>query len=150
MMKQNIVYSTHPEFSAEPIEKEAPDINKTQDFRVHLDRRGGGKIVTIVRGYKGNKQDLNVLGKLLRKKCGVGGSVKDHEILVQGNVRDKVLTILIEKGFYIEFLSTPFDLKSISFLKSLNMKYFKIPSGEITNLPYLIKVAKLKKKIFHV
>ena len=99
MMKQNIVYSTHPEFSAEPIEKEAADINNTQDFRVHLDRRGGGKIVTIVRGYKGNKQDLNVLGKFLRKKCGVGGSVKDHEILVQGNVRDKVLTILIEKGF---------------------------------------------------
>ena len=47
----------------------------------------------------------------------------------------------------IEFLSTPFDLQSINFLKSLNMKYFKIPSGEITNLPYLIKVAKLKKKI---
>ena len=46
----------------------------------------------------------------------------------------------------IKFLSTPFDLKSIDFLKSLNMKYFKIPSGEITNLPYLIKVAKLKKK----
>jgi|TARA_Y100000031_G_scaffold107105_1_gene117947 N,N'-diacetyllegionaminate synthase len=47
----------------------------------------------------------------------------------------------------IEFLSTPFDLKSIDFLKSLKMKYFKIPSGEITNLPYLIKVAKLKKKV---
>ena len=47
----------------------------------------------------------------------------------------------------IEFLSTPFELKSIDFLKSLNMKYFKIPSGEITNLPYLIKVAKLKKKV---
>lgn len=47
----------------------------------------------------------------------------------------------------IEFLSTPFDLKSINFLKSLNMKYFKIPSGEITNLPYLKKVAKLKKKV---
>ena len=93
------MYSTHPEFSAEPIEKEATGINKTQDFRVHLERRGGGKMVTIVRGYKGNKQDLNELGKLLRKKCGVGGSVKDHEILVQGNVRDKVLTILIEKGF---------------------------------------------------
>ena len=98
-MKQNIVYSTHPEFSAEPDEREAPGDNITQDLRVHLDRRGGGKIVTIVRGYKGNKQDLNVLGKLLKKKCCVGGSVKDHEILVQGNVRDKVLTILIEKGF---------------------------------------------------
>ena len=47
----------------------------------------------------------------------------------------------------IEFLSTPFDIKSINFLKSLNMKYFKIPSGEITNLPYLVKVAKLRKKI---
>ena len=47
----------------------------------------------------------------------------------------------------IEFLSTPFDLQSIDFLNSLNMKYFKIPSGEITNLPYLIKVAKLRKKI---
>ena len=47
----------------------------------------------------------------------------------------------------IKFLSTPFDIKSINFLKSLNMKYFKIPSGEITNLPYLVKVAKLGKKI---
>jgi len=47
----------------------------------------------------------------------------------------------------IKFLSTPFDLKSVDFLKSLNMKYFKIPSGEITNLPYLIKVARLKKKV---
>ena len=47
----------------------------------------------------------------------------------------------------IEFLSTPFDLKSINFLKSLNMKYFKIPSGEITNLPYLIKVKYLQNKL---
>ena len=46
----------------------------------------------------------------------------------------------------IEFLSTPFDLKSIDFLKSLKMKYFKIPSGEITNLVYLQKVGRLKKK----
>ena len=47
----------------------------------------------------------------------------------------------------INFLSTPFDLKSINFLNNLNMKYFKIPSGEITNLPYLMKVGKLKKEI---
>jgi len=51
------------------------------------------------------------------------------------------------KSKKIEFLSTPFDLKSIDFLKSLKMKYFKIPSGEITNLPYLNKVGKLKKKV---
>lgn len=47
----------------------------------------------------------------------------------------------------INFLSTPFDLKSINFLNNLNMKYFKVPSGEITNLPYLLKIAKLKKKV---
>ena len=47
----------------------------------------------------------------------------------------------------IKFISTPFDLKSIDFLKKFNMEYFKIPSGEITNLPYLIKIAKLKKKV---
>ena len=47
----------------------------------------------------------------------------------------------------IKFLSTPFDLNSVDFLKSFNMKYFKIPSGDITNLPHLTKVAKLKKKV---
>jgi len=71
-------------------------------LRVHLDRRGGGKIVTIVRGYEGNKQDLNALGKLLRKKCGVGGTVKNNEILIQGNVREKVLKFLNDKGYTVK------------------------------------------------
>lgn len=99
MMKKNIVYSTDSHKNVDTPEPKPSNSNIIQDLRIHLDRKKGGKILTIVRGYKGNKQDLNALGKLLRKKCGVGGSVKNHEILVQGNVRDKVLTILIEKGF---------------------------------------------------
>ena len=101
-MKQDIVYSTHPDFDTKPTEIETPDINQNQDLRVHLDRRGGGKIVTIVRGYEGNKQDLNALGKLLRKKCGVGGAVKNNEILIQGNVREKVLKFLNDKGYTVK------------------------------------------------
>ena len=101
-MKQDIVYSTHPDFDTKPTEIETPDINQNQDLRVHLDRRGGGKIVTIVRGYEGNKQDLNALGKLLRKKCGVGGTVKNNEILIQGNVREKVLKFLNDKGYTVK------------------------------------------------
>ncbi|MGY8787196.1 MAG: translation initiation factor [Fidelibacterota bacterium] len=101
-MKEDIVYSTHPDFDSKPTEIETPDINQNQDLRVHLDRRGGGKIVTIVRGYEGNKQDLNALGKLLRKKCGVGGTVKNNEILIQGNVREKVLKFLNDKGYTVK------------------------------------------------
>ena len=101
-MKQDIVYSTHPDFDTKPTEIETPDINQNQDLRVHLDRRGGGKIVTIVRGYEGHKQDLNALGKLLRKKCGVGGAVKNNEILIQGNVREKVLKFLNDKGYTVK------------------------------------------------
>ena len=66
---------------------------------MHLDRRGGGKIVTLIRGFVGTKNDCNALGKELRKKCGVGGTVKHNEILVQGNVRELVLDILIKKGY---------------------------------------------------
>jgi translation initiation factor 1 len=101
-MKEDIVYSTHPDFDSKPTKIETPDINQNQDLRVHLDRRGGGKIVTIVRGYEGNKQDLNALGKLLRKKCGVGGTVKNNEILIQGNVREKVLKFLNDKGYTVK------------------------------------------------
>ncbi len=97
--RSHIVYSTNPGFTSEDnADVTAPSPHR-QNLRIHLDRRGGGKIVTVVRGYIGNIQDINALGKELKKKCGVGGSVKNNEILIQGNVREKVLKILIEKGF---------------------------------------------------
>ncbi|MDP6339187.1 MAG: translation initiation factor [Candidatus Marinimicrobia bacterium] len=91
-----IVYSTDPNYT--PEQENETVTQDRQDFRVHLDRRRGGKIVTIVRGFVGQQQVLSALGKTLKQQCGVGGTVKDNEILIQGNVRDKVISLLTQKG----------------------------------------------------
>lgn len=95
------MYSTNPEFE---YEQEADDIvtspNQQQDLRVMLDKKNrGGKAVTLVTGFKGKTEDLENLGKMLKNKCGVGGSVKDGEILIQGDVRDKIMGILQKDGY---------------------------------------------------
>lgn len=69
-------------------------------LRIHLDRKHRrGKEATIVTGYDGPEDDLKALGKLLKAKCGVGGSVKDGEIIVQGNKREHVLELLLKEGY---------------------------------------------------
>lgn len=94
---KGIVYSTDPDFTPEHNDEPVETVDR-QDFRVHLDRRKAGKIVTIVKGFVGRPSDLSSLGKSLKKKCGVGGTVKDNEILIQGNVRDKIISLLIQEG----------------------------------------------------
>src|SRR5687768_7076026 len=90
----HIVYSTNPDFRYETDdqeEQETPDPNR-QTLYVSLDRKQrGGKEVTLVEGFIGTDDDLKELGKLLKSKCGVGGTAKDGEIIVQGNFRDKVM-----------------------------------------------------------
>lgn len=99
---QGIVYSTNPDFK---VQKETQLEKNTlppqqQDLRVMIDRKQrGGKTVTLVSGFIGTNSDLEQLGKLLKTKCGAGGSAKDGEILVQGDVRDKVMTILLGLGY---------------------------------------------------
>lgn len=97
-----VVYSTDPGFTYEETAKEevetlAPD---KQKLIVSIDRRNrGGKQVTLVSGFIGSDEDLKELGKTLKVKCGVGGSAKDGEITIQGDLRDKVTALLQGMGY---------------------------------------------------
>lgn len=100
---EGIVFSTNPDFAYqandEPVEAVtlAPD---KQNLRVSLERaQRGGKAVTLVTGFVGTTAALEVLGKHLKTKCGVGGAVKDGEVVIQGDLRDKVLTELLKAGY---------------------------------------------------
>ncbi|MEM9546020.1 MAG: translation initiation factor [Bacteroidota bacterium] len=87
-------------------EMQEDQIDSTIDFssfsiRVHLEKKGrGGKSVSLIRGLEDLYDDeLNALGKYLKAKCGVGGSVKNGEIIIQGEHRDKIIDLLKEKGY---------------------------------------------------
>lgn len=97
-----LVFSTNPDQELNyQQEEKAETLNpQNQNLRVQLDKKQrGGKAVTLITGFIGSEDDLKALGKHLKSKCGVGGTVKDGEILVQGDFRIKVLDILISEGY---------------------------------------------------
>jgi translation initiation factor 1 len=96
------VYSTNPDFQFEPEERTEQDTLSAarQVLRIRLDtKQRAGKAVTLVTGFTGSNTDLEALGKQVKNYCGTGGSVKDGEILVQGDQRQKVLQFLQKNGF---------------------------------------------------
>lgn len=97
-----VVYSTNPNYQFEKEEEDSQDtlVPKQQKLIVSLDKRNRkGKAVTLISGFIGQPDDLEQLGKLLKTKCGVGGTVKDGNILIQGDFRDKVVAILHGEGY---------------------------------------------------
>ncbi|MDE5710816.1 MAG: translation initiation factor [Bacteroides sp.] len=99
----NIVYSTNPDYNYETNEEKEEETTlppAQHRLRVHLDRKNrGGKVVTLVTGFVGTEDDLKDLGKLLKSKCGGGGSAKEGEIIVQGDFKQKVLELLKKEGY---------------------------------------------------
>ena len=100
--RDGIVYSTESDFnySYQQEHMAATLPPQQQDLKVMLDKNGrAGKQVTLVCGFVGSSQDLESLSKVLKSKCGVGGSVKDGNVLMQGDLRDKVVGILQHEGY---------------------------------------------------
>lgn len=103
MSNSTIVYSTdngaHKDDEAKQINHPEPS---EQKVRLHLDRKGGGKIVTVIRGMNHEDEVLVNLTKELKKRCGSGGSFKENKILIQGNKREIIKEILLKKGYDVK------------------------------------------------
>ena len=98
----NVVYSTNPDFKYEKEGEEEQDTlpKEKQALRISLDKRNRkGKAITLITGFIGTTEDMEELGKLLKVKCGVGGSAKDGEIIIQGDFRNKILELLQKEGY---------------------------------------------------
>ena len=98
--KKGVMYSTNPNFEFEYENQEMGALsNNEQRLKVCIDKHRAGKIAVIIKDFVGTTDDLKSLGKLLKIKCGVGGSAKNGEIIIQGDVRDKVMEILKTEGY---------------------------------------------------
>lgn len=105
MTKKNknagIVYSTNPDYkyTAQPHKGASVSLHQ-QELKIFLDKKNrGGKTVTIISGFVGKEEAIEKLGRELKSKCGVGGTIKDGEIIIQGDHRERILTILSTDGY---------------------------------------------------
>ncbi len=103
--KLGIVFSTNPDFTYEYEKEHEPETlpPPQQNLYVSIDRKQrAGKAVTLVEGFIGTQDDLDLLGKELKNKCGAGGAVKDGTILIQGDMKEKIFELLIAKKYKVK------------------------------------------------
>ena len=96
----NLIYSTNQNINKN-IQKNSTEKlqNKQQDLLVYLDRHKGNKVSVRIEGFVGSDKDLKNLTKTIKMKCGVGGTCKNHTIIIQGNIREKIVKLIEEMGF---------------------------------------------------
>ena len=97
-----VVFSTNTEYQYTTVQEEQPQTlsPSEQELRIWLDRKQrGGKTATVIRGFVGRDEDLNELARMLKSRCGVGGSAKEGEIIIQGDHRDRVVELLTKAGY---------------------------------------------------
>lgn len=105
IFSMGLIYSTNPDFQIQEQDtvRVATPEPSAQKLTVAIDRRNrGGKQVTLVKGFKGDEEDLSALAKVLKTRCGVGGSAKDGEIIIQGDFREKLVTVLSSMGYGVK------------------------------------------------
>ncbi|AWH85872.1 translation initiation factor [Flavobacterium album] len=98
------VFSTNKDFEFDNNDEPHETLsNSEQRLEAHLDKKNrGGKVATVIKGFEGSDDDLKSLAKQLKTLCGVGGSAKDGEIIIQGNFRDKIMDFLIKEGYKVK------------------------------------------------
>ena len=98
--KKGVMYSTNTDFKFEYENQITETLAKNrQQLKICIDKHRAGKIAVIIKDFAGNDEDLKALAKLLKTKCGVGGSTKNGEIIIQGDIRDKIIEILEKENY---------------------------------------------------
>jgi len=98
--RKGIIYSTNTDFEYEYENEKTENISKkNQNLEIYIKKYRAGKVAVIIKNFIGSNKELKDLAKLLKTKCGVGGSAKNGEIIIQGNIRNKVMDILNKEGY---------------------------------------------------
>lgn len=98
------VFSTNKDFEFDSNDEQQDTLaNNQQKLEAHLDKKNrGGKVATVIKGFEGNDDDFKALAKKLKTLCGVGGTAKDGEIIIQGNFREKIMDFLAKEGYKVK------------------------------------------------